>query len=257
MSEETRASTSIMIGTPAYTGCTVGYINSLLRTKDTLQDEGVRVVPMLLPGVAIISHARNEIGRYFQLSGCEWLFSVDSDLHWDVDSVLRMLARAQKTGAKFLCAVQPIRKLILEEIAKAGAAGDAYAPIRGRRFSARMLGEVDDKGQFGTGRMEIEEDGFGKIDAAGVAFALIHRDVFTKLAAAHPELRYRAPDATTGYALFDPFVRNEFAYAEDMAFCRRYRDLGGDIWLLVDAPLVHEGPYLVAGNFRNSLKGSA
>ena len=242
-----------MIATPAYTGCTAGYINSLLATKDALQSDGHKVKPFIMPGVAIISMARNEIGRYFQLSGYEYIFSVDSDLTWNIETIRRMLAYIRKTkpdGTKpeFVCAVQPIRHLFLDEIERAAKNGDPNAVKLGRRYSARMLGEAE-----GTGRMEINSDGFGKIDAAGVAFALIHRNVFDKLSKTHPQLRYRAPDKTAGYALFDPFVRDEFAYAEDMAFCRRYRDLGGDIELLVDAPLVHQGPYLVTGNFVDQL----
>jgi GT2 family glycosyltransferase len=242
------AGTSIMIATPAYTGCTAGYINSLLATKDALQSDGHKVKSFIMPGVAIISMARNEIGRHFQLSGYEYIFSVDSDLMWSVETIRRMLAYARKTKAEFLCGVQPIRHLFLEEIEHAAKIGDPNAVKLGRRYSARMLGEIE-----GNGRMEINSEGFGKIDTAGVAFALIHRNVFDKLSKAHPQLRYRAPDKTAGYALFDPFVRDEFAYAEDMAFCRRHRDLGGDIELLVDAPLVHEGPYQVTGNFVDQL----
>jgi len=38
---------------------------------------------------------------------------------------------------------------------------------------------------------------------------------------------------------------------EDIAFCKRWRKTGGDIWLLVDAPLTHEGPYTFSGSYRD------
>ena len=91
-------------------------------------------------------------------------------------------------------------------------------------------------------------------ETAGLAFALIHKSVFTKLAEAHPELRYRAPDKTPGYCLYNPMVRNEHSFGEDMSFCQRWRDIGGDIWLLADAPLGHEGPMYIDGNYAENLR---
>ena len=41
---------------------------------------------------------------------------------------------------------------------------------------------------------------------------------------------------------FQPAVFDGERKGEDIAFCKRWRKTGGDIWLLVDAPLSHEGP---------------
>ena len=48
-------------------------------------------------------------------------------------------------------------------------------------------------------------------------------------------------------------VRNEHSFGEDMSFCQRWRDLGGDIWLLADAPLGHEGPMYIDGNYAENV----
>ena len=235
---------SVLIGTPAYTGCTAAYMASQSATLAALHEQGDRGIPYVLPGHSNISFARAEIGRAFQLYDIDYLVAVDADMAWRPETVVHMLARAKKTGAEFICACPPLRQLDLGEIARAAAEKIPNAIRMGRKFTARFLGEVD-----GHGRLELDEEGFGKIHAAGLAFALIHKSVFKKLSDAHPELRYRATDKTAGYCLYNPIVRDEHAYGEDMSFCQRWRDLGGDIWLLADAPIGHEGPMIIEGNY--------
>jgi len=50
---------------------------------------------------------------------------------------------------------------------------------------------------------------------------------------------------------FQPAVFDGERKGEDIAFCKRWRKTGGDIWLLVDAPLTHEGPYTFSGSYRD------
>jgi hypothetical protein len=238
---------SVLIGTPAYTGCTAAYMSSQALTLNALHEIGVRGVPYVLAGHSNISFARAEIGRTFQLYDFDYLLAIDSDIAWTPETVLRMLARARRTGAEFICACPPLRQLDLGEIARAAAEKIPNATRMGRKFTARYLGEID-----GHGRLELDEEGFGKIHTAGLAFALIHKSVFQKLSEAHPELRYRATDKTVGWCLYNPIVRDEHAYGEDMAFVQRWRDQGGDVWLLADAPIGHEGPMLIEGNYAES-----
>jgi len=235
---------SLLVGTPAYTGCTAAYIMSLFQTLVEMPGAGVFAQPYILPGFSIISQARNEIGRTFQLSGMDYLLMIDADIAFQPATALRMVERARKTNAEFLVALPPLRQIRLDTVAKAVTDGKLNPTKKGRIFSGRLLGELE-----GEGRLEIDAEGFGKIEASGLAFALLHKSVFERLGAAHPELRYRAPDQTLGWGLFNPIIRDEHSYGEDMSFCRRWRDLGGDIWLLADAPMSHEGPMIIEGNF--------
>jgi hypothetical protein len=251
MENEDGTSRSLMIGTPAYDGCSYSYMMSLVATLGGLHEDGIEAAPYILPSVSIISHARNEIGRTFQLSGMDYLLAVDSDIRWELPTVQRMLARAKK-GAEFIVALPPLRQFLVRDIVNAAIEKLPNPTRRGRNFAIRHLGEEPDV----PGRLDLDDEGFGKIQAAGLAFALVHKSVFTKLAEAHPELRYRAPDKTAGYALYNPMVRNEHSFGEDMSFCQRWRDLGGDIWLLADAPLGHEGPMYIEGNYAENIGGA-
>lgn len=236
--------TSLLIGTPALSGCSASYVMSLGATIGALAADGVDALPYILPGVSIISHARNEIGRAFQLSGMDYLLGVDADIGWEPELVERMLARARK-GAQFIVALPPLRQFMVRAIAEAAVEKKTNPLRRGRNFAVRTLGQTPET----PGRLELDDEGFGKINSAGLAFTLLHKSVFAKLSEAHPELRYRAPDKTAGYGLYNPMIRDENSYGEDMSFCQRWRDLGGDIWVAANANLRHEGPMAIEGNY--------
>jgi hypothetical protein len=81
---------------------------------------------------------------------------------------------------------------------------------------------------------------------------LIRRAVFLRLIAAFPETRYSAahtqliPSASANqYALFDTMIDPETGHylSEDYAFCRRWRSIGGRLWLDTRGKLSHIGTH--------------
>ena len=107
-------------------------------------------------------------------------------------------------------------------------------------------------------------DGFVTAKYAGTGFQLIRRTVFERLIAAHSELRFtsthtiarEAPRSDNLYALFDCQIDpNTGEYlSEDYAFCRRWRALGGDIWLDLESTLTHVGADQFRGDTRVRFK---
>jgi len=85
---------------------------------------------------------------------------------------------------------------------------------------------------------------------------LIRRDVLEKLSEAHPDLW--ATFERDGYAgmnrLFQPFAptlqrENGDNMSEDHAFCKRWTDLGGEIWSVFDETIQHVGREVFTGNY--------
>jgi hypothetical protein len=85
---------------------------------------------------------------------------------------------------------------------------------------------------------------------------LLKREVIERMAAAYPETRYKSVHAHSNakadenYALFHCMIdKDTGAYvSEDFAFCQRWRDIGGKIWLDTEGKLVHTGNYNFQGN---------
>ena len=75
---------------------------------------------------------------------------------------------------------------------------------------------------------------------------------------AYPETKYRnvhgfPTDQNTNdnfYALFDCIIDPQSGHylSEDYAFCRRWRKLGGEIWIDLRSKLTHVGPYAFKGD---------
>lgn len=93
------------------------------------------------------------------------------------------------------------------------------------------------------------------VDTMGTGFLLFKRQVYEKLIAAHPETKY-VDDVGLGkqyepmmYAIFDCKIDAKGHYlSEDWLFCRRWQEIGGEIWAHSKALLNHVGHYEYLGD---------
>jgi hypothetical protein len=97
-------------------------------------------------------------------------------------------------------------------------------------------------------------------DADG--FVVIKRHVFKRMMEKYPHFNYvpdgppNNPQAHLHWRFFDCMVDPDSGryLSEDYAFCRRWRDMGGKIWVDVDCKLMHLGQHLFSGNLAESLR---
>jgi len=93
------------------------------------------------------------------------------------------------------------------------------------------------------------------VDTMGTGFLLFKRNVYEQLIAAHPECKY-VDDVGLGkqyepmmYSIFDCKIDERGHYlSEDWLFCRRWQELGGEIWAHSKVLLNHVGHYEYAGD---------
>ena len=108
----------------------------------------------------------------------------------------------------------------------------------------------------------LMKNGFARVRYAGTGFLLLHRTVIERLCEAHSELEYRHVhmiDKTAKknrFALFDPIIDKDTGeyLSEDYAFCRRWTDLGGEIWIDTQSKLNHTGPITFHGDLASQFK---
>lgn len=104
------------------------------------------------------------------------------------------------------------------------------------------------------GQTKIQGDIF-TVDTMGTGFLLFKREVYEKLIDAHPETKY-VDDVGLGkqyepymYAIFDVGIDAKGHYlSEDWLFCRRWQELGGEIWAHGKVLLNHIGHYEFQGD---------
>jgi hypothetical protein len=125
--------------------------------------------------------------------------------------------------------------------------------------SLKYVFEVDDPGAV------IERAGFVKVRYAGTGFLMIRRAALERMCANYPQLRYvrdHSTDAAVSsgnrYALFDCVIAEDGTYlSEDFAFCKRWTDMGGEIWADLNSKLTHIGPIAFSGDLSSQFAGVA
>lgn len=85
------------------------------------------------------------------------------------------------------------------------------------------------------------EDGCIRAEWVPAGFLKITSFVVHKFMGAYPELVY-GPRYNPSVDLFNHGAWNGLWYGEDYAFSRRWNDCGGEIWIVPDLKLTHNGP---------------
>lgn len=181
---------------------------SLIETMTSLQAAGIPVKFRPVVGDSLIARTRNFYVSDFLASDCTDLVMIDDDLAWEPGAVLRLLSH----DCDLVGGVYPKRQDQLE------------FPVR------RKLGaQVDLK----TGLMEVE--------LLPTGFLRMRRNMLERMVAGFPHLAYRDPNGPAG-VLYHALFWVELApgldggdvlepWGEDFTFCRRWRELGGSVWL--------------------------
>jgi len=107
--------------------------------------------------------------------------------------------------------------------------------------------------------IEVDEDGFTKIDAGPAGFLMIDRSAFTKIMEKFPDkevplkqvLSDKFIELKDFYTFFDCITTKEHgAMGEDISFCHLWKSTGGEIYCDTRAVLIHCG----ITHFTSSLK---
>ncbi|MES2196478.1 MAG: hypothetical protein V4517_18820 [Pseudomonadota bacterium] len=104
-------------------------------------------------------------------------------------------------------------------------------------------------------------DGFVEVAEAPTGFMCIKRDVFRQMMESYPALNYVPdgpphPEAHLYWLFFDCMVDPDSGryLSEDFAFCRRWRDIGGKIWVDLECKLLHLGQHNFRGDLAESMR---
>ena len=238
--------TRLVVATPCFGGlCTTAYTHSLLLLQQACRTSDIDLQWFLGAGDALITRVRADLMTAFlDDAAATHLLYIDADIGFEPAQVMRLL----KFDSDVTAAVYPAKALDLEMLRR------ALAENR-RSPEAAALNYVFG---FDAGKPIESRDGFAKVRHVGNGFLMIRRAALLKLCEAHTELRYSKVhlrndgrvDSPHRVALFDTMIdRDTGEYlSEDYAFCRRWRDIGGEIWIDMQSKLTHVGTTAYAGD---------
>ncbi len=238
--------THLVIGTPCYGGLVTSlFTTSLMRLQHAcLQRGNTDLSVNMLSGDALITRARQNVAAHFLESSGTHLLFVDADISFDPEQVFRLL----DFNADLVAGVYPTKRIDWMKVglmAKAGMANLESA-------SLSYVLEFEDPAKIES------KNGFAKVRYAGTGFMMVKRATLIKMVESYPDLRYtrehQAEDPLRGSkwrsGLFNCIVDRETGIylSEDYSFCRRWTDLGGELWIDLQSRLSHTGTMTFYGN---------
>jgi hypothetical protein len=244
---------NLAIATPCFGGqISVLYAASLFKLQTLIRGYSDLTLKVLFKdGDALITRARASlISQFLDDSDATHLLFIDADIGFEPDQVLRLI----ECGAEMCAAVYPIKRI---DWNKVKTTIEAARPNPGAA-ALQYVFEVEDANTV------IERGGFIKVRYAGTGFLMIRRQAVERMCANYPQLRYKRDhslDAATPsdnrFALFECMIAEDGTYlSEDFAFCKRWTDIGGDIWADLNSKLSHVGPMTFCGDLSSQFAGA-
>ena len=241
----------IYLAVPCYGGnLNLFFVKSMLALQQACREKGIGLHIDLMGGDALITRARSRLAAQFLAhpSATHLLF-IDADIGFKPQTVFRLL----DAGHEVAGAVYPLKHIDWEKARAAAKAGVEDIQAASLGYVVRFLPTPDKS-------VHVEE-GFAKVSYAGTGFLMIRREALQKLVDAHPELKAGMGDMADGRTqeavmVFETMIEPETGryLSEDYAFCRRWRDLGGEIWADFEARLTHVGHAAYTGSLIQALR---
>lgn len=229
----------LMVGVPSHSGTIVmECASTLLQIQDFVKDRG-GTFQFIYQGGAVISDVRNAITSDFLNSDAEALLMIDADQGIERETVERMI----DLNRPVVGCLYPFRRY---EWANVMTTNDIQ--LQALQYVGSLIAGED-------GDISVV-DGFARATFVGAGALLIRRTAFETLMAHFPELSGvgYSPDYYPGshpnWGFFNPIVQENGRFtSEDISFCRRWIQVGGEIWADVTGTISHVGLHSFSGSF--------
>lgn len=210
------------IGIPCYGGmCSEPTMTSLLKFVLLATRVGLQWSLDTMVNESLIPRGRNNLmAKMMSNKSSTHFMFIDADIRFQAESILQMIAYDKEViGGLYPKKAIPTNYVI------------------------NLLQQTKIQGDIFT------------VDTMGTGFLIFKRTVYEKLIAAHPETKY-VDDVGLGkeyepmmYAIFDCKIDERGHYlSEDWLFCRRWQQIGGEIWAHSKSLLNHIGHYEYKGD---------
>lgn len=236
----------LFLATPCYGGqCTNYYLSSMYYLSRALCDIELYNILATSANESLITRARNRLVRLFLDTDCTHLMFIDADIHFNPLDVVRLLMHNKDV----VCGSYPKKGLALDRLIGANITNIEAADRIIYSHVVNLRHDDQDKINGSKGPVKINtEDGLVEVMDAGTGFMCIKREVILDIIKHYQNIKYTSEeDGRDWYAVFDCVIENDRYLSEDYAFCRRWQNLGGRVWMDPDIILDHVGTHVYKG----------
>ncbi len=235
----------LYVATPCF-GCqmSTAFLASVLGLQARCAARGIDCLVDFIGNESLVERARNILAARFLASDATHLLFIDADIAFQPESVFRLL----NSGKDVVTAVYPKKSLDWSLIKQKLASG-ATEPVH-------QLG-LDFNINIANDKEAVDANGFVRVLDSATGFMLIKRGVLDRMSDHFRQELYCVNDIMGQtikeyVALFACMidVNTRRFLSEDYSFCRRYQQLGGEIWADLVSPLAHIGSSIFSGDIR-------
>ena len=244
------------IATPCYGGqLNEPYFRSVIKMMTFFNGHQIPLAFGTIANESLVTRARNVLVAYFLASDYTHLMFIDADIEFQTEDLLKLYAHKKDVvvGAypKKGVAWDKIRANLMDPANKDKELSDRDMASFGSDYAINFKFVNKEAKTIGV------ENGLIKLHDAGTGFMMISREAILKMTKAYPELKYNNDVNISNadlkdhfYALFDTMIDpiDRRYLSEDYTFCRRWQEIGGDVWLDPSISLNHYGHFCFQGN---------
>lgn len=240
---------NVMFATPCYSSATTSpYTVSIFGLAGQCAVAGMNCM-LHHHSESLVTDARNKMLMTFwqDKSNFTHLFWIDSDIKFTPESVFRLLLADKDVVA----GVYPLKEYVWP------ASGLPQGMTRVEFETQQVIYPFSPI----VGTSHPDPFGFAEVRETTTGFMCIKRSVIAKMIEAYGDLTY-IPDATVSgykwgpvYRFFDIWVDpvSKRFLSEDYAFCKLWREIGGQVFVDVNSRFGHLGQHLFQGDLSASL----
>jgi hypothetical protein len=242
----------LVVATPCFGGqLSTIYAQSLFKLQKVLRaTPEIEMSILLRNGDALITRARADlVALFLDNPAATHLLFIDADIGFEPDQVIRLIG----CGADMCSGVYPIKRTDWTKVRRVIESG---RPDPGAASLDYVL-EVDDPQHI------VMRGSFIRVRYAGTGFLMIRRAAIERMCAHYKSLQFRREhsikdplaDNPHRFALFECLIEPETGVylSEDFSFCKRWTDIGGEIWADAESRLDHVGPAVFHGDVATQL----
>ena len=239
----------IIIGTPCFGGMLHnGFFQSMLDLSVNFTKLNIPFEMMTIGNESLIQRARNGIvARFMGDDTATHLMFIDADITFSWVSIVKLLL----SGKELSGGCYPKKCFnwdkIKHHIQKNGSLKDDELMAKSLDYVFNPIYHKE-----GDNVVIKLDNGMAQVKDIGTGFMLIRKSVINKMIAKFPDTKYRnnvaGYSANTKaddyfYCLFDCAIDpvSRVYLSEDYLFCKRWIDIGGELWLDLNTNLNHTG----------------
>lgn len=237
----------LFVGTPCFGGqVSTIYFASMFKLQIALRSyPNVKMTVRFQDGDALITRARaNLVSAFLDDPTATHLMFIDADIGFEPDQVIRLLT----SGGDVVAGAYPIKRIDWQKVEEAATTKKPNI----QSAALNYVVEVEDPDKITV------VDGFARARYAGTGFLLIRRSAIEKMCEYYKSLQFLREHSISDslasspnrFALFECMIdqKSGIYLSEDFSFCKRWTDIGGQIWIDLQSRLNHVGPTIFYGD---------